>query len=120
MTPLPPGLASPCAEGLRLRIRLTPGARGNEIVGTGTMGEGAACLKVKVTAIAEDGKANAAMIKLLAKSWRLPRSAFTIVAGQTDRNKTILIAGDTELLAAKINNRPCTPDNPTNKEESKL
>ena len=102
MPSLPPGIATACADGLRLRVRLTPGAGGNEIAGTGIMGDGTACLKVRVTAIAEGGKANAAMIKLLAKSWRLPRSAFTIVAGQTDRNKTILIAGDADSLAAGI------------------
>ena len=62
MPSLPPGIATACADGLRLRVRLTPGAGGNEIAGTGIMGDGTACLKVRVTAIAEGGKANAAMI----------------------------------------------------------
>ena len=34
-------------------------------------------LKAQVTAPAEDGKANAAVIELLAETWRLPKSAFS-------------------------------------------
>ena len=56
-------------------------------------GTGAA-LKVSVTAAPERGKANAALLTLLAKTWRLPKSALTLAVGATDRRKTVHVAGD--------------------------
>ncbi|MEX1109390.1 MAG: DUF167 family protein, partial [Dongiaceae bacterium] len=59
-------------------------------------------LKVAVTAAASEGAANKAVIGLLAKSWRMPKSAFAIVAGATDRRKTVHIAGDPTDLMARL------------------
>jgi uncharacterized protein YggU (UPF0235/DUF167 family) len=44
---------------------------------------------VRVTAAPEDGKANAAVIALLAKALGVPRSALAIVRGATARDKII-------------------------------
>ena len=44
-------------------------------------------LKAAVTAPAEDGKANRAVIELLAAEWRLPKSAFEVMRGATARDK---------------------------------
>ena len=52
-----------------------------------------------VTAVPEDGKANKAVIALLAKRLKLPKSAIDIASGATDRRKTLLIDGDPALLA---------------------
>jgi uncharacterized protein (TIGR00251 family) len=62
----------------------------------------AGALKAQVTAPAEDGKANAAVVELLADTWRLPKSAFAVTRGATSRDKLISIAGEPALLAARI------------------
>ena len=62
----------------------------------------AGALKAQVTAPAEDGKANAAVIELLATTWRLPKSAFAVTRGARSRDKVLSIAGEPALLAARI------------------
>jgi len=73
---------------VRLRVRLAPKASRNALRGVEN-----GRLKVTVTAVPEDGKANQALIRLLAKTWRLPKSDISVIAGARDRNKDILIAG---------------------------
>lgn len=63
-----------------------------------TLGDGVTVLKVRVTEPPEGGKANAALIKLLAKAWKLPKSSLSLVAGHTDRRKTLAVAGDPAAL----------------------
>jgi uncharacterized protein YggU (UPF0235/DUF167 family) len=55
-----------------------------------------------VTAPPADGAANEAVIALLAREWRLPRSALSVVAGAGDRRKTIRIDGDPAALAGRL------------------
>ena len=59
-------------------------------------------LKAAVTAPAEDGKANAAVIALLADEWHLPKSAFSLLKGATSRTKTIAMSGDPAQLDERI------------------
>jgi hypothetical protein len=81
-------------DGVLLDIRLTPNAAQNRIEDIFIDGAGRARLKVKVTAIAEKGKANDAVVKFLSKSIKYARGNFEIVSGKLDRNKTLLIKGD--------------------------
>jgi uncharacterized protein (TIGR00251 family) len=81
-----PGPLTETADGVRLLLRVTPKAGRNEIAG---VRDGR--LLVKVTSAPEDGKANAAVIKLLSKAWRVPASAFEITSGATARDKTLTI-----------------------------
>lgn len=90
------------ARGLRLRVRLTPKSAREEIAGVERDADDAAWLCVKVRALPEGGKANAALIRLLAKTWRLPPSSIAISAGATSRRKTLDLAGDGADLAAKL------------------
>lgn len=76
------------AEGVRLELRVTPRAGRNEI---GAVRDGR--LRVKVTAAPEDGKANAAVVKLLSKSWHIPASCMEIISGEASREKTLLLRG---------------------------
>jgi uncharacterized protein len=62
----------------------------------------AGTLKAAVTAPPEDGKANDAVIALLAEAWRLPKSTMTVIKGATARGKTLAIAGDAAALAARV------------------
>lgn len=98
---MPSGPAIPAAGGVRLAVRLTPRARRNAIRGTVDRADGGRALKVSVTAVPEAGKANAALVKLLAKALNRPKGAIDIVQGASDRNKLLAIAGDgNELMAA--------------------
>ncbi|HER26522.1 MAG TPA: DUF167 domain-containing protein, partial [Rhodospirillales bacterium] len=84
--------------GVRVRIRLAPGASANAIVSVEADGDGNGLIKARVTAVAEAGKANGALIKLLSRQWRLKKSSIQVIHGATDRNKTLLVAGETEVL----------------------
>jgi uncharacterized protein (TIGR00251 family) len=78
------------AQGVRVSVRVTAGAGANAV---GAEQDG--ILPVRVTAPPEDGKANAAVVKLLAKHWRVPPSTVEVVSGTTSRSKTLLIAART-------------------------
>lgn len=86
--------ATAIAGGVRLAVRLTPRASRNAVQGTVELAGGGRALKVSVTAVPEAGKANAALVKLLAKALGVPKGAIEIVQGATDRNKLLAIAGD--------------------------
>jgi len=81
-----------------LRIHLQPGAKSNEIIG---FRDGV--LWVKVAAPPDKGRANAALIELLAKTLSVPKSDLTLVRGITSRQKVIAINGlTTEALKKKL------------------
>lgn len=88
--------------GVRVAIRLTPKAARDRVVGVAHEADGGAVLKVGVAAVPEDGKANAALIKLLAKEWKVPRGSITIISGAADRRKTLFVAGDAVGLALRL------------------
>jgi uncharacterized protein len=72
----------------RLQLRVSPGAKRSAIVGR----HGAAW-KVRVNAAPEDGKANAAVVKLLADTLALRERDVEIVSGHASRDKTVALAG---------------------------
>ena len=59
-------------------------------------------LRAAVTAPAEEGRANQAVIALLAEAWRLPKSAFAVTRGAAARDKVLSISGEPAALAARI------------------
>jgi hypothetical protein len=77
-----------------LRVRLVPRARRAAL---GPERDGA--LVVRVTAPPVDGKANAALCRLLAERAGLPRGAVTVLRGHSSRDKVVRIEGigETEL-----------------------
>jgi uncharacterized protein (TIGR00251 family) len=95
-------LASPIATGIRLKLKVQPKARRNAIDGTMPDAEGGAVLKLAVTAPPEDGKANQAVIALLARELGVAKAAISVVAGATDRRKVVEIRGDPAALGAAI------------------
>lgn len=64
--------------------------------------EGRPQLLARVSAIPEDGRANAALVLLVAKAVGLPKSRVAIVAGQTSRVKTLRLEGGGEALRARL------------------
>lgn len=83
-------------------MRLTPKASANRIGPVVLDDAGGAVLKVAVTEIPEGGKANKALIKLLAKSWRLPKTAISVKRGHKDRLKTLFIEGPAQELLKRF------------------
>jgi len=59
-------------------------------------------LRVRVKAVPDKGKANAAVVALLAKAVGVPKSAVAVVSGDTARLKTIQIEGDPAALSAAV------------------
>ncbi len=76
-------------EGWELSIRLTPKAAQTKIGGIALNADGAPYLKVYVTAVPEDNKANKALLDLLAKTFDVPKSCLHIISGLTDRHKVV-------------------------------
>lgn len=83
-------------------MRLTPKAGRDGIEGLKPTADGGVELTAKVTAVPENGKANDALLRLLAKTLKLPVSSFRLVAGATDRHKQILIDGDSATIATLL------------------
>lgn len=75
----------------RLPLRATPNARADAILLPGA--DGPQVLQVRVTATPEDGRANEAVLTLLAKALGRPRSALTLLRGATSRDKLVGIGG---------------------------
>ena len=90
------------AEGLRVALKVAPRAARAGITGVETDAAGRTLLKVRVTEAPEGGKANAAVVRLLAKAWKLPKGALRVTAGAKDRRKTLLVAGDPDVLAPRL------------------
>jgi hypothetical protein len=76
------------AASTRLRLRVSPGAGRAAIVGR----HGDAW-KVRVTAAPENGRANEAVLRLLATTLAVPRDAVTLVSGHGARDKIVELAG---------------------------
>ena len=72
----------------RVRLRVSPGARRTEIAGR--HGDG---WKVRVSAAPERGRANEAVLDLLAERLELPRRSLSIVSGHGAREKIVLMEG---------------------------
>jgi len=90
------------ANGVGVRLVVTPKASRNGVEGVRREADGGAVLRVQVTAAPEDGKANAAVVKLLAKAWHLPKGAFSVRVGAAARRKVLFIEGDADDLARRI------------------
>tara|TARA_Y100000590_G_scaffold452363_2_gene595406 strand:- start:4988 stop:5251 length:264 start_codon:yes stop_codon:yes gene_type:complete len=80
-----------------LQIKLTPKAAKNAILGWESDQNDNPYLKCSVTAVPENGKANAALIKMLAKHLKISKSSITITGGHTSRLKKVEISGISEL-----------------------
>jgi len=72
----------------RLRLRVSPGSGRAAIVGR--YGDG---WKVRVTEPPEHGRANDAVLSLLADALSVPRDTLTLVSGHGGRDKIIELAG---------------------------
>jgi uncharacterized protein len=86
------------AEGVILPVKAQPRASRD-----GIRGEAGGMLKVSVTQVAEKGKANQAILEVLAEGLGMRRSQIELISGETQSQKKFLIRGVTrEELARRI------------------
>jgi uncharacterized protein len=77
-----------CVSGVELRVRLQPRAKRNAIVG-----ERDGVLRVSVAAAPVEGRANAALCKLIAKRAGIARGRVSVVGGERSREKVVHVEG---------------------------
>ena len=87
-----------------LKVRLTPKSSRDAVVGMEVFG-GEAVLKARVRAVPENGRANAALERLIARWLKVPPSSVSVAQGGKSRIKQILIEGDAETLTRSIEAR---------------
>jgi uncharacterized protein YggU (UPF0235/DUF167 family) len=80
----------------RLAIKLTPGASVERIEGWDVDADGRPILKVRVRARPVEGEANAALLKLLARTLGVAKSAVSLDRGGQSRLKMIRVVGLTD------------------------
>ena len=90
------------SEDVRFPVRLTPKGGRNAIEGWRTDDSGKRVLKARVAVPPEDGKANAALVALIADALGIGKSRVRIVAGSTSRIKTVEVECDAPLIAARL------------------
>lgn len=88
-------------DGLHVAIRLSPRAKADRVFAIGAA-QGRRVVKASVAAPPESGRANEALLELLARTWHVPRRNLSIVAGSTSRSKAVRVAGDPQQLIEKI------------------
>ncbi|CAN5310246.1 hypothetical protein BH10PSE13_BH10PSE13_24310 [soil metagenome] len=89
-------------EDMLLSIRLTPRSSAAKVGGLWIDAKGDGWLSTSVTAPPDKGRANAALIDLLAATLDLPRSSISLEAGATSRLKRIRIARGDAATAQRI------------------
>jgi uncharacterized protein (TIGR00251 family) len=96
----PPWTAT--ADSVVIAVRLTPRAGRDAIDGIAQLAGGRRVLKVRVRAAASEGEANAALIKLIARTLRVAASDVSLVGGATTRLKRVKISGAGAMLAGTL------------------
>lgn len=97
-------MASPVLRrphGIELAVKVTPKAGRDRIEGVVVDAAGAAWLAVKVAAPAQGGKANRAVLALLAARLGVAASTLELVAGAGARWKRVAVAGDPAWLESR-------------------
>jgi uncharacterized protein (TIGR00251 family) len=92
----------PSIGGMSISLRVTPRGGRDAVDGIETLSDGRPVLKVRVRAIADGGEANAAVVKLLAKTLSVPQAKVVLVSGATSRLKQVEVAGDARELVDKL------------------
>jgi uncharacterized protein YggU (UPF0235/DUF167 family) len=96
----PPWAVTP--GGLALTVRLTPKGGRDAIEGIERLADGSTVLKARVRAVASEGAANAALIRLVAATLGVAPSRVTLTGGAAARVKRLKVEGDAAVLAAKL------------------
>ena len=87
---------------VRFSVKLTPRGGRDAIEGWQSGDGGNRVLKARVAAPPEHGKANAALLALIAEALDIGKSKVRIVAGLGSRLKIIEVEGDAPLVTARL------------------
>jgi uncharacterized protein YggU (UPF0235/DUF167 family) len=87
---------------VRIAVRLTLRARAERLDGVAHLADGAAVLKVSVTAPPLEDRANDALLQLLAKEWGVSRRDLAVVGGKKSRTKIVSVAGEPAALMRRL------------------
>lgn len=90
------------AGGVLLDIRVTPKSGRDAIEGIEQLASGQAVLKLRVRALPTGGEANEAVVALVAKALKLPKSNVSLERGAASRVKTLRLAGDAKVIASAL------------------
>ncbi len=90
------------SDGVRLFVRLTPKSSRDALEGVEALSDGRRVFKARVRAVPEDGKANEALCRVIAKALDAPARSVHLTGGATSRVKTLAVEGDPHELAAKL------------------
>lgn len=82
---------------ITLTLHIQPGARKTEVAGR--HGE---ALKIRLAAPPVDGKANEALLRFVAGTLGLQKSAVSLKSGQTSRQKVVEVVGATPAILARL------------------
>jgi uncharacterized protein (TIGR00251 family) len=96
------GRVRPVTGGVRIAVRLTPKGGRDRIDGWAKDSDGKPYLKTRVASPPENGKANAALIALLAKTLRIAKSHIVIASGETARLKQVDVTGKPDYLRDEL------------------
>jgi uncharacterized protein (TIGR00251 family) len=94
------GDINPAPPNIRFAVRLTPKGGRDSVEGWTVESDGKRTLKARVSAPPEDGKANQALIRLLAKTLNIGKSKVRIVSGAASRLKIIEVECSPSELSA--------------------
>jgi len=86
-------------DGLLLMVRATPKGGRDSIDGMAQLADGQTVLKARVRAAPAEGKANAALVRVIAKAAGIAPSTVSLMGGETSRLKTFRLKGDPQALA---------------------
>lgn len=87
---------------MRVAVRLTPRARQNRLDGLARLADGTPVSEASVSAPPQEGRANEALLQLLAKQWQVPRRDLALVGGLKSRRKLVRVAGDARALLPRL------------------
>lgn len=90
------------ANGYIIRVRLSPNSSCCKVTGIFQTPDGSCYLKISINSVPEKGKANAELISFLAKKLKIAKSQISIISGELDRYKKILITSDDNSISEKL------------------
>jgi len=85
------------ARSTRLKLRVSPGARR-----PGIAGRHGDAWKLRVSEPPEDGRANEAVLRLLAETLDVPRASVVLVSGHASRDKIVTLDGGEQAQAEHL------------------
>jgi len=99
---MPPRPFRVTETGVVVQVRVTPNAGEDAVAGCALRDDGSAILQLRVKAVPDKGRANAAAAALMARTLGVPKSAVSLISGATARLKSFSVAGPADELAENL------------------